>query len=145
MFNPLSPSEMITAIGRAAREAARGGAPLSDFERTQLKSAYSATRHLAIEIAAFPRERERFRTDLSSYALTAAGTLEDEDCDRATLAASAVSDEAHLAQTGCELLETCRRRDGEPWVTLAAQIRALLRDLCDREVQLLAAGIEVGR
>ena len=53
MFNPLTPSEMVAAIGMAARTTARGDGELDEFDRGQLMSAYSATRHLAIEIYSF--------------------------------------------------------------------------------------------
>ena len=56
MFNPLTPSEMVSAIGLAARATARSESELDDFDRGQLMSAYSATRHLAIEIASFSAE-----------------------------------------------------------------------------------------
>ena len=59
MFNPLTPSEMVTAIGLAARTAARGEGELDEFDRGQLMSAYSATRHLAIEIDRFARPSSR--------------------------------------------------------------------------------------
>lgn len=149
MFNPLTPSEMVTAIGRAAREAARGDEPLGDFDRGQLMSAYSATRHLAIELESFGAELR-----LQSEAIAAAadqtahrlgggpdaGALRRlgervRGAENAPAAGAAVAD----------LLALCRERDGPLWVALRGEVRRSLRTLCDREVALLAEGIEAGR
>jgi len=126
MFNPLSASEMITAVGRAAREAAGAEGPLSEFERGQLKSGYSATRHLAIEVSAFPAERARFRSAVQALAPRAA----------------IPEDEPGLATCVADLLQTCRTQS-QP--DTRAAIQRLLRQFCDREVELLAAAIEAGR
>lgn len=126
MFNPLSASEMITAVGRAARDAAGSEGPLSEFERGQLKSGYSATRHLAVEIATFPGERARFRRAVQALAPDAA----------------IPEDEPRLAAFVADLLQSCHTQN-QP--DTRAAIQRLLRELCDREVELLASAIEAGR
>lgn len=126
MFNPLSPPEMISAIGRAAREAARSEGALSEFERGQLKSGYSASRHLAVEIAAFPSERARFRSAVQALVPEA----------------EIPEDEPGLARFVSELLQSCRDLDQ---ADTRRALQRLLRDLCDREVALLAAAIEAPR
>lgn len=126
MFNPLSAPEMVTAIGQAAREAARSETALSEFERGQLKSSYSASRHLAVEIAHFPGERARFHAAVQALA--------PQDM--------VPEGERELAAYVADRMRSCRER-GEADTHQALQ--RLLRDLCDREVELLAAAIEAGR
>src|ERR1700733_3505882 len=53
MFNQLPPAEVVAAIGATLRTAARNEGEPSAFERDQLMSAYSATRHLAAELAGY--------------------------------------------------------------------------------------------
>jgi hypothetical protein len=145
MFNPLTPSEMVAAIGMAARTTARGDGELDEFDRGQLMSAYSASRHLAIEIESFPAE-------LSARREAIAGAVEeacagDGGTDAGALRGLAsrlrASGDARAAgETIAELLDVCRDRG---LVALRGQIRTQLRDLCDAEVNLLADGIEAGR
>src|SRR6202042_1663594 len=65
MFNQLTAAEVVSAIGTTLRGAARSDEQASDFERDQLMSAYSATRHLSVELATYPPELARFRGALS--------------------------------------------------------------------------------
>ncbi|MFX7063735.1 hypothetical protein ABTH87_18940, partial [Acinetobacter baumannii] len=53
MFVPLTPAQMVSAIGATARQAARRQEPHDEFAQGQLKAAYSASRHLAIELDSF--------------------------------------------------------------------------------------------
>ena len=64
MFNQLTPSEVVTAIGATLRGAARGEGQASDFGRDQLMSAYSATRHLRVELVEYPPVWSAFRNEL---------------------------------------------------------------------------------
>jgi hypothetical protein len=145
MFNPLTPSEMVAAIGMAARTTARGDGQLDEFDRGQLMSAYSASRHLAIEI-------ESFGGELSARCGAIADAV-DEACAgdsgadagalRGLAARLRASGDARAAgDTIAELLDRCRNRG---LVALRGEIRRQLRDLCDAEVRLLADGIEAGR
>jgi hypothetical protein len=137
MFNPLTPSEMVAAIGLAARSAARADGELDDFDRGQLMSAYSATRHLAIEIASFDAE---LAARCAAIADVAAGEPSLGDAAERVRAAS---DAASAGEAVAELLERCR---AEPELSaVGAAIRRELRALCDAEVGLLADGIEAGR
>jgi hypothetical protein len=149
MFNPLTPAQMVSAIGRAAREAARSGGALDDFDRGQLKSAYSASRHLAIEIESFGAELHRQCEAIAMAAEDAADRMTgDPDTDTLRRLAERVrlahSAPAAGAATG-DLLELCRERDQARWTLLRGEVRRALRALCDREVALLAEGIEAGR
>jgi hypothetical protein len=137
MFNPLTPSEMVTAIGLAARATARGDGELDDFDRGQLLSAYSATRHLAVEI-------DRFSGELSARCAAIADAAAGEPSLRP------LADDVRRATDGgaageaiSALLEACRQTPELAGVRAA--IRRELRALCDAEVGLLAEGIEAGR
>jgi hypothetical protein len=145
MFNPLTPSEMVAAIGQAARITARGEGELDEFDRGQLMSVYSASRHLAIEISTFGGELSfRCRAIADAVDEACAG---DSGVDAGALRGLAsrlrASGDARAAgETIAELLELCRDRG---LVGLRGQIRTQLRALCDAEVTLLTDGIEAGR
>jgi hypothetical protein len=152
MFNPLTPSEMVVAIGIAARTTARGDGELDEFDRGQLMSAYSATRHLAIEIESFQGELSARCAAIAAAADAAsdrdvaidAGAPGASAGELAALAARLRA--AHDAQTAGdaigELLDLCRAHG---LTALRGEIRTQLRALCDAEVTLLADGIETGR
>lgn len=149
MFNPLSPSEMVTAIGLASRAAARQEGLLDEFDRGQLMSSYSATRHLAIELASLAPELRRQAEAIATAAQRAAGQL-GGDPDAGALPALAdrvqrAGDAPAVGASVADLLARCRRHDGAPWVALRGEVRRCLRALCDREVELLAEGLETGR
>jgi len=145
MFNPLTPSEMVAAIGIAARTTARGDGELDEFDRGQLMSAYSASRHLAIEISSFGSE-------LSARCGAIADAVDEACAGDGRAGAGALqglaarlraSPDARAAgDVISELLDLCRDRD---LIRLRGEIRTQLRALCDAEVMLLADGIEAGR
>jgi hypothetical protein len=141
MITPLTPAEMIAAIGEAARAAGRAGEPLSEFQRSQLMSAYSATRHLAVELDAFPAEVEDFCDAL-------AGELEARmDAGLPELAAIAAklrgnADPRRAGEVVSALLNLLRAHPSPAAAALRAHVHAVLRRLCDREVDLLAAALE---
>lgn len=143
MFNPLTPAEVVGAIGRAARDAARSEEPASEFSRGQLMSAYSASRHLGVEL-------ESFEPELRSFAQAVAGRVRDRaealaDGDRARALADRLDATADARAAGdavCELLDDLRGDGGPAAGELRAEIRTLLRQLADREVDLLADVIE---
>ena len=140
MFNPLTPSEMVSAIGLAARATGRGDGELDEFGRGQLMSAYSASRHLAIEIASFSGE-------LSARCAAIADAVDRTGADEQLRGFAAQLREAHDARAAgdaiAELLDACRRRPELD--ALRDEVHAQLRMLCDAEVALLADGIEAGR
>jgi hypothetical protein len=145
MFNPLTPSEMVAAIGLAARTTARGDGELDEFDRGQLMSVYSASRHLAIEISTFGGELSTRRDAIADAVDEACAG--DSGVDAGALRGLAsrlrASDDARAAgETIAELLDRCRDRG---LVALRGEIRTELRALCDAEVGLLADGIEAGR
>src|ERR1700761_6626218 len=105
MFNPLTPSEMVSAIGLAARAAARSETELDDFDRGQLMSAYSATRHLAIEIASFAAE---LRDRCLAIADLAAGSGDPLLGELADSVRAASADAAEAGEAIAVVLERCR-------------------------------------
>ena len=139
MFNPLTPSEMVSAIGLAARATARSESELDDFDRGQLMSAYSATRHLAIEIASFSAELRDRCAAVADLAASSGDPLLQELAGGVREASTA----AEAGEAISVLLERCRAEPGLADVRTA--IRHELRGLCDAEVALLADGIEAGR
>jgi hypothetical protein len=147
MFNPLTPSEMVAAIGIAARTTARGDGQLDEFDRGQLMSAYSASRHLAIEIESFGNELSARCVAIADAVDEACAGDSDARADAGSLGSPATrlraSPDARAAGDAiAELLDLCRERG---LVALRGEIRTQLRALCDAEVRLLADGIEAGR
>lgn len=138
MFNQLTPPELVTAIGVTLRDAARSDGSASDFQRDQLMSAYSATRHLAVELASFGPELERFRQAV----LERLGAV-DAGATSADLPAIAARLEADPSPGGvggavADLLAALRDDDGPAASGLRSEVQHLLRALADREVDLLA-------
>jgi hypothetical protein len=120
MFNPMTPAELISAMGRAARDVARSDDPADPFVRSQLLSVYSASRHVAVELEAFEPELRAFRDAVG---------LEGADPQA-------------LADETCMLLETLRADPSPQASERLAATRAALMALVDREVDLLADAIE---
>lgn len=140
MFNPLTPAEVVTAIGVTARDAARSEAPAGEFERAQLLSAYSATRHLAAELVRYPAVFERFRLAVAER-LRSAEVGEEALADVVARTAATVEGETSVTAVGeavSELLVELRARPSDPAARLRADLQGLLRSLADREVELLA-------
>ncbi|MCW3011558.1 MAG: hypothetical protein JWO90_1962 [Solirubrobacterales bacterium] len=141
MLNPVTPAEVVVAIGHAARDGARSEDPGATFARGQLLSAYSATRHLATELSLFGPEVAAFAAEVARIAREGAG---DDAAPLLALAAviAATEDAQRLGDPVCELLDLLRA-DGSPQAALVrAQVRAALARLGDREVELLADAIE---
>src|SRR4051812_41362354 len=139
MFNPMTPSEVVLAVGKAARAATRGNEGDSEFARGQLLSAYSISRHLSIEIESYGPELRAFAADLSAWA------REFGDGDPIRALGGQLDDAGHtaeLAEATCRLLERLRTDQTEAAADLRAKVRSRLRRLADREVELLAAAIE---
>ena len=141
MFNPMTPAEVASAIGITARDAARADEPLGSFGRGQLMSAYSGSRHLAVEVSSFGAEIERFAAEL-------ARAFDGMEAGGETLAALATrlrdsSDPRGIGDLLCELLDGLRQQPPSSHTRgLRGKIHASLRELCDREVELLADAIE---
>ena len=133
MFNPLTPAEMVLAVGRAARAAARAPGGSADFTRSQLMSAYSATRHLTVEMTTYEAELRAFisevaaivrRTDLDGRLSGHVAAIED------------ASDAREVGTAICELLDVLRDEE------LRVRVHTLVARLVDREVDLLADGLD---
>lgn len=145
MFNPLTPGQYATAIGRAARDAARAERPLDEFGRGQLMSAYSGSRHLAVELDCFAQELQAFADAAAEAIARAALAVPDDEFLRTIERALRARPDA--ISVGMHLSDLLLRLRGEQTGILAelrAELRRLLRSLCDREVALLAEAIEGG-
>jgi len=131
MWNPLTPAEVIAAIGPAARDAARAG-DLDPWMRGQLLSVYSGTRHLAAELGdVAPRVPEVARELAEAVR---AGGLDD-----LAGALAAQTDPRVLAELTCQALD--RLRVDDPRRARPLIQRALARAVA-LEIELLADAIE---
>jgi hypothetical protein len=146
MFSPLTPAEVVTAVGRAARDAARSDEPASEFSRGQLMSAFSVSRHLGVEIATFGPELRSFADGVADALRAGSGALACGDALQAAAGELAQAADAHrIGNLVAGALDDLRG-DASPAATeLRARLHAALRALADREVELLAEVIEAPR
>jgi hypothetical protein len=138
MFNQLTPADTVKAIGATTRRIARGGGATSEFDRDQLMSTYSATRHLAVELASYEPELRRFRQGLAAQIRQA--HLEDPGGERDAIAdrLEEASDAPAVGSAVCDLLDRLRADHSPQANALRTGIHASLRKLADTEVDLLA-------
>jgi hypothetical protein len=138
MFNQLTPSEVVTAIGATLRGAARGEGQASDFGRDQLMSAYSATRHLAVELAAYEPELRNFTASVSDQIRAAEVPGLERELPSLSDRIGRSRDPSEIGEALCELFELLRRTPSPQTRALRTSIHVQLRSLADREVDLLA-------
>jgi hypothetical protein len=137
MFTPLTPVEMVAAIGAAARTAARADDPGGAFSRGQLRSAASAAKHLAVELQSYAAERRAVAGQVA--AAVAASKLAGREPYLGVAQRLAGGD---LDEPLCTLLEALRADRCAPAALLRDEVRAILARMADHEVALLTAAIE---
>ncbi len=138
MFNQLTPAEMVTAIGATLRAAARSPGEASAFERDQLMSAYSATRHLAAELAGYEPVLRDFTEQVSARLRVHGIPERDAEIARLTGRLECAVSPAELGAAICELFELLDGLSSSAAASLRADVHVHLRSLADREVDLLA-------
>jgi hypothetical protein len=106
-------------------------------------SAYSASRHLAVEIESFEPELRSFAAAVAGRIRAKAGEMGNGDRLHALAdGLDATSDARAVGDAVCELLDGLRTDGAAAAVELRTDVRSLLRQLADREVELLADVIE---
>ena len=146
MFSPLTTAEVVTAVGRAARDAARSDEPASEFSRGQLMSAFSVSRHLGVEIATFGPELRSFADTVAEALRASSGATARGDALQVTAGELAAAADAHrIGNLVAGALDDLRGDPSPAATELRARLHAALRALADREVQLLAEVIEGAR
>jgi hypothetical protein len=138
VFNQLSPAEVVSAIGATLRSAARSEDQASAFERDQLMSAYSATRHLAVELSAYRPELDAFVSQIVELVHTNPIPGLGADLDRLAARLGGTPSAVEFGATVSELCETLANSSSRAAAALRCQVHAQLRSLADREVDLLA-------
>lgn len=123
----MSSPEVIRAVGEVLKGAATAGAG-DDYQRSQVLSAYSMTRHLAAE--------ESGRAELTA---AFGAELETILGDRDGGGWAAETDPAALGERLSRVLAELRAAGEEDSRRTATELRAALRRLCEREVENLAA------
>jgi hypothetical protein len=139
VFNPLSASEITLGVGQVLKQAASAENPQDEYQRSQLLSAYSITRHLAAEQAAGDTVLAWFRQRLSAQLreASAAHPAPLGDLSARAELIGACRDSAELGRQVSELLLALRKSGTEARPMMQA-VHRLLRELCDREVAALA-------
>lgn len=143
MFNQLTAPQIVTAIGEGTRSIARGtDGELGDFERDQLMSMYSATRHLSVELTSYAPEMQRFQEALGAVIFNCEGSPEARSAiNRLQQAIRKDGDTASVADALCDLLAVWREEASPAAIEHRLEVQVLLRTLADREVELLAEGL----
>jgi hypothetical protein len=142
VFNPMTTSEMVTAVGRAARDAARAGEAASEFSRGQLMSAFSASRHLSVELAQFPAEVQAFATAVSREVDRADSVSHPRELSAIAEELKRATDSNRVGDLVCAALDLIRDDPAPAARSLRTSLHGALRALSDREVELLADAIE---
>lgn len=138
MFNQLTAAEVVTAIGSTLRTAARHDGQTSDFGRDQLMSAYSATRHLAVELSSYEPELRAFTAAVARSVRAAEIPELHDDLAAVAVRLDASPEAPALGAEISDLLRALREHPSENTEALRAEIHVHLRVLADREVDLLA-------
>jgi hypothetical protein len=121
----MEPHELILAVGRVLRAAARPDATDHEFQRSQMLSAYSVARHLAAEQASAADLLDWLKGELEP-------ALAEHPETRARVAAARGGPEIGAALQ--DLLDALPRAGEE-----RARLHRILAELADREVAILAA------
>jgi hypothetical protein len=143
MWNPLTPAEVVAAMGGPARAAAQAGEELGEWQRTQLLSVYSATRHLAAELGGV-------EPHVAGVAAALAAVLREAPRDLAAVPrlselAAELADTADpraMAELACRALDLLRADRSPAAQTVRAALRAELARAVRVEVTVLADAIE---
>ena len=143
MFNQFTPSEVVTAVGKAAMNAARATSTDDDFARGQLLSAASTTRHLAVELDWFPAVLRLFAAKVREVVTP---LFTPGEAGSSAAAALATADGfAEVGEHVSVVLVALRARDDAEATAARRELRHLMHELTEREVSLLAGVIESGR
>lgn len=126
MLNPMSTAEVVRAVGAVLEASAAGGSD-DEYSRGQVLSAFSVCRHLAAE--------EEGRRGLAEWLEAASAEVLAARGEAPLSAAQSEEAGPRLAS----LLEELRGADDEDSRRALAELRAVLRELCDREIAILVA------
>ncbi|CAB4880823.1 unannotated protein [freshwater metagenome] len=140
MWNPLTPAEVVAAMGGPTQVAARSRVELSEWERGQLFSVYSATRHLAAEIGAVEPHAAGVAAELAASLRAAPDSIAGLREIAGRLEGTA--DPRVIAQLSCEALDILQADGSPPAQAARAALRAVLRRAVELEVGALADAIE---
>ncbi|HZZ46898.1 MAG TPA: hypothetical protein VFE65_08445 [Pseudonocardia sp.] len=128
MFNALSTAEVVLSMGRVLNDAGRADGARDDYQRGQLLSAYSVARHLAAETTAAPELLTWFRDAVAA----------ELDEKRAT-EIRATSEPVRLGELVGDALAELRATPGPAAEATRDRVRAVLREMTDREVAALVS------
>jgi hypothetical protein len=141
LFNQLTASEVVTAIGVTLRGAARSESQASDFDRDQLMSAYSATRHLAVELATYEPELRAFARSVSEEIRRSTEAHSEPELAGLADRIAGSLEPGSIGEGLCEVFAVLRKSPSAESRALRARLHFHLRTLADREVDLLAQGL----
>lgn len=133
---------MVTAVGRAARDAARADDAASEFSRGQLMSAFSASRHLSVELAQFPPEVHAFAAAVSLELEGAESVSRAGELSAIARELASATDSDRVGDLVAAALDLIRDDPAPAARSLRTSLHRALRALSDREVALLAETIE---
>jgi hypothetical protein len=127
MLNPMSTAEVVRAVGAVLEASAAGGGSDDDYRRGQTLSASSVCRHLAAE--------EAGRRELAEWLEAASAPLLTR-CGAEPLSAARPEE---AGERLASLMEELRGAEDEESREALVALRAVMHELCDREIAILAA------
>jgi hypothetical protein len=128
----MKPYELILGVARVLRAAADDGGQNSDYQRSQLLSAYSVARHLAAEERAAPDLLRWLRTALEDPLVRDGGP----DALEARTGIAEATDGAEVGIVLATLLTGLGSADAD--AALRREVHRVLAEMADREVAALA-------
>jgi hypothetical protein len=141
VFNPLSPALLVTMVGDVLRESAGWERPLDEFQTSQMLSASSVARYLAVELDRGVPELRRFAAVTNLELARAAAAATDAGWREALDAARRQAAEAGDAQAWgtvlVQVLRAARASDDPAAARFRGVAHGLLADLVHREVAML--------
>lgn len=138
MFNALTPPQLLVGVGRVLRASADADGALEDYQRSQVLSAYSVTRLLAGELQGAAALRAWTRAALLD-------ALAGDERPPVAVARDRLADPAvdglRIGEAVADLLAALPRAGAD---ATRDAVRAIVRQLADREQAALAAPVEKG-
>jgi hypothetical protein len=126
MLNPMSTAEVVRAVGAVLEASAAGGSD-DEYRRGQTLSAFSVCRHLAAE--------EAGRRELAEWLEAASAQVLARRGEEPLSAARPEEAGARLAA----LMKELRAAEDDASREALRDLRAVMHELCDREIAILAA------